>query len=115
MVEERIYTLIDPVVPSRDKMTRARSIQGRMSMQKVFFPSFAPWFQDAKNQLLRFPAGANDDFVDWLAWIGLGLTKEIAASSYKPVKNNIPKTGTAAWVIYASEQQRSQSKQSRGW
>ena len=115
MVEERIYTLIDPVVPSKDKMTRARSIQGRMSMQKVFFPSFAPWFQDAKNQLLRFPAGANDDFVDWLAWIGLGLTKEIAAQSYRQPKSTIPKTGTAAWVIHSSEQLKLQSKQPRGW
>lgn len=116
MVEERIYTLIDPVVPSADKMTRARSIQGRMSMRKVHFPTFAPWFQDAKNQLMRFPHGANDDFVDWLAWIGLGLTKEIAAQSYRPPKNNAPKTGTAAWVIHSSEQRKAQQRNaSQGW
>ena len=115
MVEERIYTLIDPVVPSKDKMTRARSIQGRMAMKKVFFPKFAPWFQDAKNQLMRFPHAANDDFVDWLAWIGLGLVKELAASSYRPPKNPVPKTGTAAWVIYASEQQKQQANNSKGW
>lgn len=116
MVEERIYTLIDPVVPSADKMTRARSIQGRMSMRKVHFPAFAPWFQDAKNQLMRFPHGANDDFVDWLAWIGLGLAKEIAAQSYRPPKNNAPKTGTAAWVIHNSEQRKAQQRNSsQGW
>jgi predicted phage terminase large subunit-like protein len=118
MIEERIYTLIDPVTPTRDKMSRARSIQGRMSMQKVFFPAFAPWFNDAKNQLMRFPHGANDDFVDWIAWIGLGLTKEIAASSYRPPKNNVPKTGTAGWVVYDSEQRQRQQnlqKNSKGW
>lgn len=115
MIEERIYTLIDPVVPSKDKMTRARSIQGRMSMRKVFFPAFAPWYTDARNQLLKFPYAANDDFVDWLAWIGLGLVKELAASSYRPPKNNIPKTGTAAWVIYASEQQKQQEQFNKGW
>jgi predicted phage terminase large subunit-like protein len=115
MIEERIYTLIDPVVPSKDKMTRARSIQGRMAMKKVHFPAFAPWFQDAKNQMMRFPYGANDDFVDWLAWIGLGLVKELAASSYRPPKSNIPKTGTAAWVIHASDQQKQQEKLSKGW
>lgn len=115
MIEERVYTMIDPVTPSKDKMTRARSIQGRMSMKKVFFPAFAPWFQDAKNQILRFPYGANDDFVDWIAWIGLGLVKELAASSYRPPKNNIPKTGTAAWVIYASENQKRQDTHSKGW
>lgn len=115
MIEERIYTLIDPMIPSKDKMTRARSIQGRMAMKKVHFPAFAPWYQDAKNQLLRFPYAANDDFVDWLAWIGLGLVKELAASSYRPVKSNIPKTGTAAWVIHASEQQKRQDTHSKGW
>lgn len=117
MVEERIYTLIDPQTPSKDKMTRARAIQGRMSMKKVFFPGFAPWFQDAKNQLLKFGSGgANDDFVDWLAWIGLGLTKEIAAQSYRPPKSNVPKTGTAAWVIQASEQRKAQERTaSKGW
>lgn len=115
MIEERIYTLIDPVVPSKDKMTRARSIQGRMSMKKVFFPAFAPWFQDAKNQVLRFPYGANDDFVDWIAWIGLGLVKELAASSYRPPKSNTPKTGTAAWVIHASEEQKRKDTHAKGW
>jgi hypothetical protein len=87
-------------------------------MQKVFFPAFAPWFNDAKNQLMRFPHGANDDFVDWIAWIGLGLTKEIAASSYRPPKNNVPKTGTAGWVVYDSEQRQRQQnlqKNSKGW
>lgn len=117
MVEERVYTLIDPVTPTKDKMTRARSIQGRMSMRKVFFPAFAPWFADAKNQLLKFGSGgSNDDFVDWLAWIGLGLTKEMAAQSYRPPKNPIPKTGTAAWVIHASDQLKAQQKtHSKGW
>lgn len=116
MVEEKIYTLIDPCIPSKDKVTRARSIQGRMAMRKVHFPSFAPWFQDAKNQLLRFPNGVNDDFVDWCSWIGLGLAKEIAAHSYRAPKSTIPKTGTAAWVIYASEKQKArQANLSRGW
>lgn len=117
MIEERVYTLIDPQTPSKDKMVRARAIQGRMAMKKVHFPAFAPWFQDAKNQLLKFGSGgSNDDFVDWIAWIGLGLTKEIAASSYRPPKSNIPKTGTAAWVIHASEQQKLQQKNtSKGW
>jgi phage terminase large subunit-like protein len=54
------------------------SIQGRMSMKKVRFPRFAPWFQDARAQMLRFDKGANDDFVDFMAHIGLGLQKQFA-------------------------------------
>ena len=118
MVETNTYTVIDPVTPTKDKMTRARSIQGRMSMRKVFFPAFAPWYQDAKAQLMRFPYGANDDFVDWLAWIGLGLTKEIAAHSYTRPIDDVPKTGTMAWVIHNSEQRKKAEKRNKrtgGW
>jgi predicted phage terminase large subunit-like protein len=116
MIEERLYTMLDPVTPARDKLIRARSIQGRMSMKKVFFPAFAPWFHDAKDQMLKFGSGgANDDFVDWLSWIGLGLTKEIAASAYRSPKSNIPKTGTMAWVVYASEQQKRRNAHTTGW
>ena len=62
-------------------------------MRKVHFPRFVPWWEDARNQLLKFPYGAHDDFVDWLAHIGLGLVKEMGAASVRPVINDIPKTG----------------------
>lgn len=118
MVETKTYTMIDPVIPTKDKMTRARSIQGRMSMGKVHFPRFAPWWADAKNQLLRFPYGAHDDFVDWLAHIGLGLTKESSASSFKVQRSNIPEVGTGAWVIQAGERDarvKLLESKTRGW
>ena len=118
MVETRTYTMIDPVTPTKDKMSRARSIQGRMSMRKVRFPRFAPWWTDAKNQLMKFPYGANDDFVDWLAHIGLGLTKELSAESYKPPVSTLPRTGSGAWVIHSGQQQAKREaigKHSKGW
>ena len=105
MVETRTYTMIDPVIPSKDKALRARSIQGRMSMRKVYFPRYAPWWADAKNQLMKFPYGAHDDFVDWLAHIGLGLTKELSVDTTKPNVSNVPKTGTYEWIIHSGAQQ----------
>lgn len=96
--------MIDPVIPSKDKVLRARSIQGRMSMRKVKFPRFAPWWADAKNQLMKFPYGAHDDFVDWLAHIGLGLTKELSAESSMPKMDTVPRTGTYEWMIHGSKQ-----------
>lgn len=81
MNEEGIYTSIDPVRPAGDLETRARSIQGRMQGNKVHFPKYAHWWQRARTQVLTFPFAANDDFVAWLALIGLGLTKE-----FKPGK-----------------------------
>jgi hypothetical protein len=52
-----------------DKMARARPLQGRMQHGKVFFPEQAAWFQQAMQEMLRFPAGAHDDVVDALAWV----------------------------------------------
>lgn len=55
----------------RDKLARARSIQGRMQQGMVYFPEKAQWTQTLVNEILRFPNGKNDDQVDALAWIGL--------------------------------------------
>lgn len=90
MVEERIYTTIDPVTPAKDIETRARSIQGRMAMQKVHFPKFAPWWNKACSQLLTFNYGAHNDFVAWLALIGLGLTKEFKPGKEKKKADRPP-------------------------
>jgi predicted phage terminase large subunit-like protein len=98
MHEEKIYVAIDPVTPSKDKKSRARSIQGRIQMRKVHFPAFAPWWADAKNQILKFPFGAHDDLVDWLAHIGQGLTKEIAAPGETPT-GNVVRVGSMAWLL----------------
>lgn len=101
MREERTYATIDPVTVSKDKKTRGRAIQGRMAMQKVHFPAFAPWWGSAKQQLLQFPYGANDDFVDWLAHIGMGLEKEVTPS--RPAANeNGPASGSIRWIMQSS-------------
>ncbi len=56
-----------------DKPTRARSFQAMSSMGKVLMPKRAPWLADVMNELLRFPAGKNDDSVDVCSLIGRGL------------------------------------------
>ncbi len=87
MVEEGVYASIIELVPVADKQTRAQSIQGRMASGKVYFPSFAPWWPEARDQLLKFPNGAHDDFVDALAYIGLGLAQQVGASNIASAKN----------------------------
>jgi len=73
MVEENVYSYITEVTPAHAKDVRARSIQGMMSMGRIKFPAFASWWPDAQHELLSFPGGKSDDFVDFIAHIGMGL------------------------------------------
>lgn len=117
MHEKGIYTTLDPVTPAKDKATRARAIQGRMSHRRVHFPVFAPWWPEAKNQLLKFPYGTHDDFVDWLAHIGMGLLKEIPAS--KPhVPERVTAVGSVAWILAQTRlkaRKEATTKATAGW
>lgn len=117
MLEDRVYVSLDPVVPSKDKKTRASSIHGRMSMHKVKFPRFAPWFADAKKEMLQFPFGAHDDFVDWLSYAGLGLVK--ARGAVRPVANsNEPPTGSIQWILQSAKKRamrEQREKATAGW
>lgn len=109
MDEEGVYSYIQEVTPKREKDVRARSIQGRMSMKKVRFPKFAPWYTAAEHEMLTFPGGKTDDFVDALAHIGMGLNSLIRA---RPAKQSEPEdynksfVPTMGWVKKSSEQQR---------
>ncbi|MER9685903.1 phage terminase large subunit [Mesorhizobium sp. M0139] len=118
MIEERIYTTIQQVVPSKDKQTRARAIQGRMSMRKVRFPRFAPWYQDARRELLQFPYGAHDDFVDWLSHIGMGLLAARGAPRHQADNVNEPATGSIEWILRSAKARARTEKRAeatKGW
>jgi predicted phage terminase large subunit-like protein len=65
-----IFGHIEEITPVRAKDVRARSIQGLTEIHKVRFPKFAPWWEQAEHEMLTFPGGKNDDFVDALALLG---------------------------------------------
>lgn len=75
MLEANVFAYIEEVTPARAKDVRARSIQARMSMKQVRFPTWCPWWEKAEHELLTFPGGKTDDFVDFLAHIGMGLDR----------------------------------------
>lgn len=117
MLEEKAYTTLNPVRPAKDKSTRARAIQGRMSLKQVRFPRFAPWWQDAKRQILSFPYGANDDFVDWLAHIGQGILQEHGPVKERAIENVI-RVGSIEWILHKARRQAETEKRKAandGW
>lgn len=73
-MQERNASVWMEYLPSiNDKPSRARSIQARASMGKVWLPRVAEWKADVMGQLFKFPGGKHDDAVDVFSLIGRGL------------------------------------------
>jgi predicted phage terminase large subunit-like protein len=98
MLEKRVYCAIDEMAPISDKLARAQSINARMAMGRVYFPSFTRWWADARDQILKFPHSGFDDFVDTLSLIGLGLMKQLPARGKPKAAPAGPKLFTLGWV-----------------
>lgn len=115
MHERRIYCTLDEVVPIGDKMSRAQSIAARIAMGKVYVPSFAPWYAEFRDQMLKFPYGAHDDAVDAISYIGLGLAKQVRPKS-APKREQTVKSGTLGWVkAQTRAQDRERKLKYGGW
>jgi hypothetical protein len=84
LLDQNVYNYITEVNPARDKEVRAQSIRGRMSMLRVKFPSFASWWPAAMHELLMFPGGKSDDFVDFIAHLGMGINSMVRNQPAKP-------------------------------
>lgn len=110
MGERGVYTNIVESPVAADKPTRAQSIIGRMGNGKVRFPKHAPWLENARGEMLKFPQGRHDDFVDALAHIGLGLRRQVAGrSGDEERKARQPLPGSFAYMKKASAHARGRS------
>jgi len=107
MSETRTYCNIQELTPSKSKMTRAQPIQARMAMGKVFLPKDAPWLEKAERELLMFPNGKHDDFVDAISWAGIMLDRQFGAVSEenKSIEKE-PVPGTFEWIKMSDEQEK---------
>lgn len=76
-----VFPIIEEILPSVDKETRGRSIQGRMRVHGVRFAKKHEWYGPFEAELLTFPRGRTDDQVDAFAYLGLALDKFITARS----------------------------------
>lgn len=117
MLAENAITMVDPVSTAKDKRVRSRAIQGRLAMKVVHFPRFAPWWRDARSQILKFPFATHDDFVDWLSHIGLGLMKQVGATKERK-SDNVVRVGSWAWMKADSARRARDAKREKavgGW
>lgn len=109
MRERRVYMPHSKVNAYADKRKKAQAIQGRMSMGMVYFPKQAPWYQDARDEMLKFPFGTFDDFMDALSTLGRGMGVMVGAA--KPVETNTgPRVGSFGWLKQAAKQTRDAEK-----
>jgi len=106
MEERNVYCTVEEVTPSQNKEQRAQSIRARMAMGKVFFPKQKPWVNDMIEELMKFPNGKHDDFVDPLAYIGLKLGRQFGPSGELTEEDNTPKIGTMEWIKADSNYRR---------
>lgn len=110
MTEEKVHgTPLTKLPSGGSKGQKALSIRGRMAQGKVRFPTFAPWWPAAKDEILKFTGSGSDlhdDFVDMCSLIGQALGEQIVASG--PRESNVvtPKVGTLAWTKWAHNQER---------
>lgn len=94
MHERRAICRIEWLASIADKAARARGIQGRASMGKVYLPKNAPWLGHVLGQLLRFPAGQHDDAVDVFGLFGRGIDMVRSA----PVRNKPTPLRKSGWM-----------------
>ena len=73
--QRRLYVTRTQFVARADKSVRARSIQGRMALDGLYYPRHAPWVADFLAEVLSFPAAKHDDQADALALVGQLIDK----------------------------------------
>jgi predicted phage terminase large subunit-like protein len=104
-LERSAYCYRDGFRSGADKPTRAQSIRGRMAMGKVYLPRNAPWANDLVSELLRFPAGKNDDQVDVMGLFGRMLDRMVKGSK-PPEETDIWRQPTWNDLVVAHDKNR---------
>ncbi|MEL7445574.1 MAG: terminase family protein, partial [Pseudomonadota bacterium] len=92
MIKRKVYCRIEWVPSIKDKATKARAIQARASMGMVSLPE-GPEGDRMLDQLVAFPAGKHDDFVDTLGQLGRVLDEAHPGIAPRAPKKPKPKTG----------------------
>jgi predicted phage terminase large subunit-like protein len=82
-----IYLNLYPMVPTKDKLTRARSLQARLRAGGMRFDKERFWYDTLEDEMARFPKDRHDDQVDSLSWIGLVLDRIVDAPTVQEIED----------------------------
>ncbi len=101
MRERNAFCRLEWLPSISDKPSRARSIQARCAMGKVYLPKHAAWKADLMHQMMKFPTGKYDDGVDVMSLFGRGLEyikgPELPRSNQQ-APHAIRRSGGNAWM-----------------
>ena len=86
MAERRVYCAREQYASTRDKPTRARSLQAMAASGKIYLPRHLEWSDSLMNELLTFPAGKHDDQVDALSLACRMLDQMVGKAAPPPEK-----------------------------
>jgi predicted phage terminase large subunit-like protein len=75
MQEEGVYVPFITDMRTADKVQYAHAARNRCAQGRIRFPRFAPWWANAKTEMLKFPNARFDDFVDTLSVVGMKLNQ----------------------------------------
>ena len=71
----------------KDKIARARSIQGRLRAHAVKFDKSGEWYPPFEDELCKFPRGRHDDQVDAIAYLGMMLDSLVEAPTQSEIED----------------------------
>jgi predicted phage terminase large subunit-like protein len=93
MRQRRLYVTRTQFPTRGDKAVRARSIQGRMALDGLYYQKSQHWVPDFLAEILNFPASKHDDQVDGLSLVGQLLDRMIVAKGTTKTYPTPPEDG----------------------
>ena len=116
MREKQVFCCLDGIQSGAGQAAASSGDPGAIVDGHGSLPLVPRWWPEAHDQILKFPHGAKDDFVDTLAIIGLGLAKMRPRQRQRPIE--LPTAGTFRAMFEQTRRKEGRdehAKHLKGW
>jgi predicted phage terminase large subunit-like protein len=72
----------------KDKIARAKSMQGRVRAHTVKFDKSREWYPEFEEEICSFPRSKHDDQLDAFAWLGMMLAQVLEAPTQQEMADD---------------------------